>query len=118
MSDKNLKDSVRSGKLAYVVCDSEIEEFKEAVDENPKISQRNLSAQLHISAELLKKILTNRSGFQKMAARWVPSNLSDPQKWVRVQPCRDILKTWGKNWTELVDRIVSAGKIWVFMKCT
>jgi len=96
MGDKDLKDSVRSGRPAYVMCDSNIEEVKKAVNENPKISLRNLSAQLNISAELIRKILTRRLGLQKLAARWVPSNLNDPQKCVHVQSCRDILKTWEK----------------------
>ncbi|XP_074604095.1 histone-lysine N-methyltransferase SETMAR-like [Brevipalpus obovatus] len=111
--DLELKDSPRSGRPAYVICEYNIDCVRKAISSNPKFLLRNLAGQLEISKDTVRKILVHHLDLKKMNARWVPFKLNESQKRVRVESSREIISTWEENWSELIDRIVTTDETWV-----
>ena len=66
-----VKDDRRSGRLLTATKDN-VDLAQQMVEQDRRISCRQIAERLGISIERANKILTQKLGFSKVSARWVP----------------------------------------------
>ena len=70
--------------------------------------------ELEVSHGSVDGILTERLQMRKIAARWVPHMLSESQKHQCVNIARKLLKIYGEDGNEMLQRIVAIGETWIW----
>ena len=66
-----------------------------------------------ISRTTLYRIVTDRLGYHKFCARWVPKQLTDLHKTQRMGSALTFLQRYLEEGDEFLDRIVTGDKTWV-----
>ena len=69
---------------------------------------------MKISSESLTRILHDCLGVLKRCAHWVPHNLSEEQKWGRVDWCTHVLRKFDRGRSPRVWDIVTGEETWVY----
>ena len=64
-----------------------------------------------ISQSLLHKVVTQKLGYHKFCARWVPKILSEGHKTQRMAPSLNFLEAYNKDSDSLLDRIVTGSRL-------
>ncbi|CAK1593242.1 unnamed protein product [Parnassius mnemosyne] len=62
----------------------------------------------------IQSILHNELCVRKLVSRWVPHNLSEDQKAVRVDWCRNTLQRFNRGKSNVVYNIVSGDESWIY----
>lgn len=106
-------DVSRIGRPVTASGDNNIEMIKEAINENPNLSVRDLEDETGITASTIQRILTHKLNYRKIASYWVPMNLNDLQKKNRVQAAQCIHDTLTQMGPYRYDYYVSEDETWV-----
>ena len=88
----SLDDDERLGRPCSSTTGSHVELVRKMVDEDARVSIREIASTLDISFGSAQSILTDQLNLSKISARWVPRQLSQEQKKKRVQACQELLK--------------------------
>ena len=76
----NVHDEERIGRLT-IVTDELVAKINEKIHENRRFTITEFSLEFpEISGSLLHEIVTEKLGYHKFCARWVPKFLSEDQK--------------------------------------
>ena len=70
---------------------------KSLIDEDPRRSLRMLAADLEISKDCVKDILTVNLGLRKVCSRWVPYALTPANKQARVEYAQNMVNMFERN---------------------
>ena len=68
---------------------------------------------LQISHGSAYEMMHNKLGFHKVCARWVPKQLTEVNKQMRVDICQKHLDFYGNEWDIFLDRIITGDETWV-----
>lgn len=101
-----MEDLPRSGRPSTSATEVNIAKVKEIVTENPHSTLREIAAELFISHESIRTILTNHLGMKHVAARLVPKDLNFLQKLNRMRVAEDMLERVNSD-SIFVKRIVA-----------
>jgi hypothetical protein len=76
------------GRPSTDVTDVNIDKAEQLLEEDRRLSLRELSGSLNVSLERLHHIITLELGMCRLCTKWVPCDLSDEQKRKRVEVCQ------------------------------
>jgi histone-lysine N-methyltransferase SETMAR len=100
------------------VCDAENQErVRKAVQNNRKLTSREIAEILSIPKSTVLLILRKHLGMKKINAKWVPHELTPQQKQVRVELSKRCLNRLASNPDDYWRRFVTVDETWVF-HCT
>lgn len=108
-----VEDLPRSGRPSTSSTEVNIAKVKEMVTENRHLSLREIAAELSVSHESIRIILSNSLGMKRIAARLVPKDLNFLQKLNRVKVAEDMLERVNSDPT-FIKRIVTGDETWVY----
>lgn len=108
-----MEDLPRSGRPSTSATEVNIAKVKDIVTENPHSTLREIAAELSVSHESIRTILTNHLGMKHVAARLVPKDLNFLQKLNRVRVAEDMLERVNSDPT-FMKRIVTGDETWVY----
>ena len=108
---KTVEDAPRSGRPSSTIFRGNIEYVKKAIDEDRRITVRELEEKLGIAKTYIHLILTEHLGMTRVVAKWVPKLLSEQQKLARSQVCRTLIKAW-QHEKDYLKRIVTGDESW------
>ncbi|XP_054737795.1 histone-lysine N-methyltransferase SETMAR-like [Anastrepha obliqua] len=110
---EDLDDDKRPGRPEASNRAELVEKVREiiAVDEN--FTARVLAEELNSSTGTIWKILTDDLGKRKVCARFVPQQLNEDQKIVRVEHCKYTIST-AENDPGFLDSIITGDETWCF----
>ena len=90
---RTLKDDDRCCRMAMTVTPENVSRVKSLIKKDLKITYAEIQDILKMSAGSVTRILHGCLGVRKRA-RWLPHNLSEEQKWGRVDWCTHTLRTF------------------------
>lgn len=110
----SVEDEKRSGRPASAVTDENIVAVQQMIKEDQRCTYKDIEGALGISSPSVNEILHEKLGVRKLAARWVPHNLSEEQKRVRVNWCREMLERFNKGDSRRIFDIVTGDESWIY----
>ena len=109
---RDTNDAARSGRPISATDLDHVQEVEELLLDDRRWTCEELSEKLDISPASVFRILTKDLGMQKVAARWVPHNLTPQQKQERVRISRLLLRR-SRREDEFLERIIAIDETWV-----
>lgn len=110
---EDINDDPHVGQAKFVITPESIEKVREFLKIQPKSSLRFMEMELGMSKDSIHRILTQQLGYRKVCAHFVPHKLTDDQKLLRIQHCKDIVKESKKD-SNFLYNIVTGGETWCF----
>lgn len=108
-----IHDENRSGRPS--VSDEVVEKVETILLEDRRITINELALRIpETSNTTIHKILTEKLGYHKVCARWVPRMLTENHKQQRVEIAQQFLQQCKDNKEEFLDSIVTGDETWVF----
>ena len=97
------------------MTDELVVKINEKIHENCRFTITEFSLKFpQISRSLLHEIVTEKLGYHKFCARWVPKLLSeDHKKKPRMAASLTFLEAYEKDGDSLLDRVVTGDETWV-----
>ena len=81
--------------------------------EDRRVTLRELAAQVpEVCEKTIDNILTEKLGYRKVCARWVPHMLTETHKENRVKCAQSFLQEIAENTEEFLDSIVTGDETW------
>lgn len=109
----NVHDDKRSGRPS-VVTDDLVEKVNAKVRENRRFTISEISIQFpEVSRALIHEIVTEKLGYKKLCARWVPKMLTDVHKQRRVEAGRNFLQRFENEGEEFFSHLVTGDETWI-----
>lgn len=109
----NVHDEDKVGRPS-LVSDDLLNNVNEKVRENRRFTITELSDFFPaVSRSLIHEIVTEKLGYHKFCARWVPKLLTDVHKTTRMSSAIDFLFRYDLEGEEFLNRIVTGDETWV-----
>lgn len=109
-----IEDDDRSGRPSTSTNDKKVDEVRELLEEDRRISVKVIAKTLNISVGSVETILKDRLGLSKLSARWVPKMLRVEQKAQRADCALQFLQRFDDNPNDFLDRIVTGDETWIY----
>ena len=93
----SVEDDTRPGRLKTSVTKANIAAVKIVVEQDARLSVKDIASCTGISEGNVQTILKMRLDLRKVCARWVPPLLTEEQKTQRLKCARELLKTYKKK---------------------
>ena len=90
-----------------------VENVAKLLNDDRRYSCDEIAHKLDISHGSVHRILMERLRMRKIAARWVPHMLLESEKHQRVNIARKLLKRYGEDGDEILQRIVAIDQTWI-----
>lgn len=111
--DESLKDQPRSGRPSTSTTETNLARVRTLVNENRKMSVRQIANELDLSYGTVREILYNGLGIRKICARWVPRALEPEQKAERVRQCQVLKILYDDYGQSFFSRIATQDETWI-----
>jgi histone-lysine N-methyltransferase SETMAR len=111
---RTLKDDPREGRPKSAVVPENIDAVRKLIEEDRHVTYLEIEAALGISATSIHKILHEHLMVRKLCSRWIPHKLTDAQKKVRVDWCREMLAKFVGGASKSVYYIVTGDESWIY----
>ena len=90
-----------------------VENVAKLLNDDRIYSCDEIAHELDINHGSVHRILTECLQMRKIAARWVPHMLAESEKHQRVNIARKLLKRYGEDGDEMLQRIVAIDETWI-----
>nr|APL98289.1 putative DD34D transposase [Bactrocera tryoni] len=110
---EDLCDDQKSGRPKSVITQNNIEKVQEFIKNEPKSSLRYMEMELNITKDSIHRILIDKLGLRKVCSKFVPHKLTEEQKLLRIQHCKDLIKESRKD-INYKYSIVTGDETWCF----
>ena len=91
-----------------------IDQIRELILEDRRISAKSIVEQLGISHELVGSIIHEDLDMRKLSARWVPKCLDADQKHQRCQSSEQLLEFFRRDPDDFLSRLVTMDETWLY----
>lgn len=109
----DVHDEQRSGRPS--LSDEVVAKVEAILREDRRITVRDLALRVpEICPDSVHKIVTEKLGYHKVCARWVPHMLTPDHKSQRVDCSREFLHECANNAEEFLDSIVTGDETWCY----
>lgn len=110
----SLQDESREGRPKSVVVPKNIDAVLELIKQDRHVTYREIEASLDISMTSINKILHEHLGVKKICSRWIPHNLTNAQKEIRVNWCKEMLIKYRQGTSKAVYNICTGDESWIY----
>lgn len=101
------------GKESSATDDVHIQMVRDLLNSDRRLTCDEIARELGISHGSAYSIITKHLGMRKLAARWVPHNLSDSEMDTRAKICRQHMRRYNTEQDNFLDRIVTIDETWI-----
>ncbi|MEW8547187.1 MAG: hypothetical protein AB2693_27055 [Candidatus Thiodiazotropha sp.] len=105
--------SVGAGRPTTSKTSKNVERVKQLIDEDRRVSVRDLADRLDLSYGVVQDILKSKLNMRKVSARWVPKLLNEKQRASRVSSANEFLSRYRRLGNKFLDSIVTVDETWV-----
>lgn len=89
------------------------EKVNALIQEDRRVTVRQISQNLQISVGSVEEIIKNKLEYRKVSARWIPRLLTEEHKLNRLQITSSLLQRYEREADEFLDSIVITDETWV-----
>ena len=112
--ERTLEDDDRCGRMATTVTPENVSRVESLIKKDPKMTCAEIQDIMKASSGSLTRIFHDCLGVGKSCARWVFHNLSEEQKWGRVNWRTCMLRTFDRRRSPRVWEIVTEDETWIY----
>ena len=113
----SLGDAARSGRPCSTRTEENIEVVKEFLEEDPRISVREIADCLKIDHKSVHRILTSDLQLRKVCSVWVPHDLTDDQRQARVKCAKQIRKVFRQRGMDnILNCLATEDETWIYLE--
>jgi histone-lysine N-methyltransferase SETMAR len=112
---ESTEDDPRSGRPSTSTSSDCIDAVKALVQDNRKITTREIEEALHISHGSVIEILHDKLHMTKISSRWVPRLLTKEMKEIRQELCLNFLNKFDMDPDNFLNRIVTGDETWLYL---
>lgn len=109
---EDVEDEQRSGRPSTTQTDEDVNRVREFLNIDRRASLREISEELNLTYYNVREIVTAKLEMRKVCAKLVPKVLSDEQKQLRVEKCREVLESDEQDNT--LDNCITGDETWCF----
>ena len=109
---ESIDDDERPGRPTEI-GDAIIDDIRHAVQEDGRITVREISELFDLSTSTVHTILTENLKLERLSARWVPRLLKEDEMKERVRASNAFLRRWRKEGDEFLSRIITVDETWL-----
>ena len=109
------EDDTRPGRPKTSVTKANIAAVKIVVEQDARLSVKDIASCTGISEGSLQTILKKRLDLRKVCARWVPHLLTEEKKTQRLKSARELLKTYKGYNSRVISNLLTGDETWVHM---
>lgn len=109
-----LADEERSGRPRTAATEENVLAVKNLIQENRRITYEEIQHIIQIGSGSVHEILHEHLRVRKIVSRWVPHNLTQTQKEVRVEWCRDMIAKFEAGSSRRVYDIITGDETWIY----
>jgi len=110
---EDLEDHMRPGGPITATKPENIEIVRVLIEGNPHISYHQLIAETSYSQGTINRIIHDHLHLRKITSRWVPHDLTEQQKAIRVQVCQENLDKFKEGKWRICD-IMTGDESWIW----
>ncbi len=111
---RSLHDDPRSGRPTEATTPENIEAIRRLVEDNPRLKTNQIATEVGLSKGSVIAILHEHLHLSKIAARWIPHNLSPAQQADREQKSLTLLHQYQTDPQDFLRRLITGDEVWVF----
>ena len=111
----SIEDDIRPGRPKISVTKSNIAAVKIVVEQDARLSVKDIASCTGISEGSVQTILKKRLNLKKGCARWVPHYLVEEQKTQRLKCDRELLKTYKGCNSQVISNLLTGDETCVHM---
>ena len=111
----SVEDDTHHGRPKISVTKANIAAVKIVVEQDARLSVKDIASCTGISEGSVKTILKKRSNLRKVCARRVPHLLTEEQKTQRHKCARELLKTYKGCNSRVISNLLTGHETWVHM---
>ena len=100
-------DAERSGQPSTATTDEKPEEGRAIILTDRRVTIEEIALQMGISQSTAFSLVHDILGFHKVAARWVPSHLTEEHKRNRQHICSSLLEQYNREGENFLNRIIT-----------
>ncbi|KAG5325413.1 SETMR methyltransferase, partial [Acromyrmex heyeri] len=108
------RDEFREGRPSTSVVATNVDAVREMIERDRHMTYREIQASLGIDMKAIHTILHNHLSVWKLCSRWMPHNLTEVQKQVRVKWKKEMLKKFNRGRSNLIYNIVTGDETWIY----
>ena len=108
----DVSDSPRSERPRTALTDEMIDADRLMIDDDPHVTYQQIEFSLGINSPAIYSILHDHLKLRKVCARWIPHSLTNDQKRLRIEFCRQSLKRFEQGRSRCVFDIVTGDQSW------
>jgi len=110
---ESVESNRRSGRPSTSRTPKNVESVRAAINENRRLTLRELEEDLGIPQTIVSQILTEDLGKKRVVAKFVPRLLSREQKEFHAAVAQDLLET-ANNDPDLLKKVITGDESWVY----
>ncbi|CAF1346565.1 unnamed protein product [Rotaria sordida] len=110
---EGIEDEERPGRPITETTFENIEQVHSIINDDPYITIEELQAQTDLSHGTIQRIISDRLNLRKIAARYIPKQLTDSQRAKRVQIWKENLAKFESGAWRLCD-VVTGDESWFY----
>ena len=111
----SVEDDTRPGRPKTSVTKANIAAVKIAVEQDARLSVKDIASCTGISEGSVQTILKKRLDLRRVCARWVPHLLTEEQKTQCLKCAQELLKTYKGCNSRVISNLLTGDETWVHM---
>lgn len=111
--EESQKEETR-GRKKTVTTEDNVEEIKFILDVNPNASTRAIAEEAHMSKETVRQIIVNNLQMSKVCSTWIPHQLNENQKELRIGSAKAIRNKIIELGDEATKLLAFEDETWVY----
>nr|CAD45368.1 transposase [Bythograea thermydron] len=110
---ESLEDDPRVGRPSEATSEDIVDRVEATITENRRVKVEEISLEIGISHGSVCTIIHHHLGMSKVSARWVPRNLSLPDRLQRHTSSEELLTLYNADPAGFESRVVTGDETWV-----
>ncbi|XP_042243396.1 protein GVQW3-like [Homarus americanus] len=110
---ESVESDPRSGRPSTSRTPENVERVQVAINENRRLTVRELEDDLGIPGTIVSEFLTQDLGMKRVAAKFVPRLLSQEQKEFHAEVAKDLLQTTNND-RHFLKQVITGDESWVY----
>jgi histone-lysine N-methyltransferase SETMAR len=109
----SIQDDPRSGRPVTTTDDASVVIVRTLLEEDRRKSREEIAHKANMSTASVFRIVTQTLQKRKVAAKWVPHQLSEEQKSARKRVAEELLRRYEAEVEQFLNRIVAIDGTWI-----
>lgn len=111
----DLEDEPRTGRPRSSTTDENVTRVESLIREDRRLKIREMAMELDLPKSVVHEIVHDNLGFRKVSCRWVPKQLTDEHKFLRMGISLQLLERYREPDGDFLDKLITGDETWLHL---